>query len=150
MNKQPLWKDLLALLWARGATYDSRFAHFQEWVLIILGRGKNGACTVLRCVIKAWHRDGEVAFHARPRIDASGVMSDIFQSCRRMPGPWEWVEEVDRLCHKERGISPGRIVLALMLDALSGRSPLFRLPQAFAKMDTELLLGEANFPGQTQ
>ncbi len=29
------------------------------------------------------------------------------------------------------------------LDALSGRSPLFRLPQAFAKLDTELLLGEA-------
>jgi transposase len=56
------------------------------------------------------------------------------------------VEEVDRLCGKERGISPGRIVLALMLDALSGRSPLFRLPQAFAKMDTELLLGEAISP----
>ena len=29
-------------------------------------------------------------------------------------------EEVDRLCHKERGINPGRIVLALMVDALSG------------------------------
>ena len=56
------------------------------------------------------------------------------------------VEEVDRLCDKERGISPGRIVLALMLDALSGRSPLFRLSQAFAKMDTELLLGEAISP----
>jgi transposase len=42
------------------------------------------------------------------------------------------VEEVDRLCDKERGISPGRIVLALM--------------QAFAKMDTELLLGEAISP----
>jgi transposase len=56
------------------------------------------------------------------------------------------VEEVDRLCHKDRGISSGRIVLALMLDALSGRSPLFRLPQAFAKMDTELLLGEAISP----
>lgn len=53
------------------------------------------------------------------------------------------VDEVDRLCGKERGISAGRIVLALMLDALSGRSPLFRLPQTFAKMDTELLLGEA-------
>ena len=59
------------LQWLSGHTLSSRFAHFQEWVLIILGRGKNGACTVLRCVIKAWHRDGEVAFHARPRIDAS-------------------------------------------------------------------------------
>jgi transposase len=53
------------------------------------------------------------------------------------------VEEIDRLCSHERGISPGRVVLALMVDALSGRTPLFRLPQAFAKVDTELLLGEA-------
>src|SRR5512143_2858527 len=56
------------------------------------------------------------------------------------------VEEIDRLCSHERGISPGRIVLALMVDALSGRTPLFRLPQAFAKLDTELLLGEAISP----
>lgn len=56
------------------------------------------------------------------------------------------VEEVDRLCGHERGISPGRIVLALIVDALSGRTPLFRLPRAFAKLDTELLLGEAISP----
>jgi transposase len=55
----------------------------------------------------------------------------------------EVVEEVDRLCGSKRGVSDGQIVLALILDALSGRSPLFRLPQAFAKLDTELLLGEA-------
>jgi len=56
------------------------------------------------------------------------------------------VEEVDRLCSSKRGISDGQVVLALVLDALSGRSPLFRLPQAFAKLDTELLLGEAISP----
>jgi len=56
------------------------------------------------------------------------------------------VEEVDRLCGSKRGISDGQIVLALVLDALSGRSPLFRLPQAFAKLDTELLLGETISP----
>lgn len=50
------------------------------------------------------------------------------------------VEEVDRLCGSKRGVSDGQVVLALVLDALSGRSPLFRLPQAFAKLDTELLL----------
>jgi transposase len=53
------------------------------------------------------------------------------------------VEEVDRLCGSKRGVSDGQIVLALILDSLSGRSPLFRLPQAFAKLDSELLLGEA-------
>jgi transposase len=56
------------------------------------------------------------------------------------------VEEVDRLCGSKRGVSDGQVVLALILDALSGRSPLFRLPQAFAKLDTELLLGEAISP----
>jgi transposase len=56
------------------------------------------------------------------------------------------VEEIDRLCSHERGISPGRVVLALMVDALSGRTLLFRLSQAFAKVDTELLLGEAISP----
>jgi len=35
-----------------------------------------------------------------------------------------------------------------MVDALSGRTPLFRLPQAFAKLDTELLLGEAISPAK--
>lgn len=53
------------------------------------------------------------------------------------------VEEVDRLCGHTNGLSAGRVVLALILDTLSGRTPLFRLPQAFAKLDTELLLGEA-------
>gem|GEM_PF-4967027 len=40
------------------------------------------------------------------------------------------VEEIDRLCGPKRGISGGQIVLALVLDALSGRSlpdrPTFR------------------------
>jgi len=52
------------------------------------------------------------------------------------------VDEIDRLCGPKAGVSHGRVVLALILDALSGRTPLFRLPQAFAKLDTELLLGE--------
>jgi hypothetical protein len=53
------------------------------------------------------------------------------------------VEEVERLCGHKNGISPGRVVLALLVDALSGRTPLFRLPHVFANLDTELLLGEA-------
>jgi transposase len=56
------------------------------------------------------------------------------------------VEEVDRLCGPKRGVSDGQIVLALVLDALTGRSPLFRLPQVFAKLDTGLLLGEGLSP----
>jgi transposase len=43
-------------------------------------------------------------------------------------------------------MSPGRIVLALVIDALSGRSPLFRLSSAFSHLDTGLLLGKEISP----
>ena len=39
-------------------------------------------------------------------------------------------------------VDAGTVVLALVLDTLSGRSPLYRLEEFFAQQDTELLLGE--------
>lgn len=53
------------------------------------------------------------------------------------------VEEIDRLLGCNMEVSPGKIVLAMILDALSGRSPLFRLKESFADKDIGLLLGEA-------
>jgi transposase len=50
-------------------------------------------------------------------------------------------EEVNRLCGGQNDLSPGLVVEAMVLDTLSGRSPLYRLEHAFAKMDLELLLG---------
>jgi transposase len=44
-------------------------------------------------------------------------------------------------------VDAGTIVLGLVLDTLSGRSPLYRLEEFFAHHDTELLLGKA-FPPQ--
>jgi transposase len=52
------------------------------------------------------------------------------------------VEEIDRLLDCDMEVSPGKIVLAMILDALSGRSPLFRLKESFADKDVGLLLGE--------
>jgi hypothetical protein len=52
------------------------------------------------------------------------------------------VEEIDRLPDCNMEVSPGRVVLAMILDALSGRSPVFRLREFFADKDIELLLGE--------
>jgi len=52
------------------------------------------------------------------------------------------VEEIDRLLDCDMEVSPGRVVLAMILDALSGRRPLFRLQQFFADKDIEFLLGE--------
>jgi transposase len=40
-------------------------------------------------------------------------------------------------------VDAGTVVLALVLDTLSGRSPLYRLEEFFAQQDTELLLGKA-------
>ena len=43
----------------------------------------------------------------------------------------------------EMNVDAGTVVLGLVLDTLSGRSPLYRLEEFFAHQDTELLLGKA-------
>ncbi len=50
------------------------------------------------------------------------------------------VEEIDRLVDRDMEVSPGRAALAMILDALSGRSPLFRLQEFYADKDRELFL----------
>ena len=52
------------------------------------------------------------------------------------------VETVNRLAPTQMGVKPGTIVLGLVLDTLTGRSPLYRLVEFFEGRDTELLLGE--------
>ncbi len=59
------------------------------------------------------------------------------------------VEEIDRLLDCDMEVSPGRVVLAMIMDALSGRRPLFRLREFFADKDVELVLGEDIPPVQT-
>jgi len=51
-------------------------------------------------------------------------------------------EEVDRLCAMESDVRPGIVVSAMILDTLSGRSPLYRFERFCSELDTELLLGE--------
>src|SRR5262249_8421682 len=43
----------------------------------------------------------------------------------------------------EMDVDAGTVVLGLVMDTLSGRSPLYRLEEFFAHQDTELLLGKA-------
>src|SRR5262244_4256373 len=43
-------------------------------------------------------------------------------------------------------VDAGTVVLALVLDTLRGRSPLYRLEEFFAQQDTALLLGKAILP----
>ena len=52
------------------------------------------------------------------------------------------VEEIDRVVRWEIEVSAGRVMLALILDALTGRIPLFGVSEFVADKDVELLVGE--------
>jgi transposase len=56
------------------------------------------------------------------------------------------VEAINALVPTEMAIDPGTIVLGMILDTLSGRSPLYRLEEFFTHQDTALLLGKAVAP----
>jgi len=51
------------------------------------------------------------------------------------------VEIIDRLVTTEMAVEPGVIALGLVLDTLSGRSPLYHLQTAFEDCDRALLFG---------
>ena len=52
------------------------------------------------------------------------------------------VEAINQLVPTEMAIDSGTIVLGMILDTLSGRSPLYRLEEFFTHQDTALLLGK--------
>ena len=56
------------------------------------------------------------------------------------------VETVDRMVDSQMELSPGMAVFAMVLDTLSGRTPLYRLTEFFEEKDTALLLGSAIEP----
>jgi len=57
------------------------------------------------------------------------------------------VETIDTMVQNQMQVGAGMTVLAMVLDTLSGRNPLYRLQSFFEDKDTELLLGEAVDPG---
>ena len=57
------------------------------------------------------------------------------------------VEIINNLIPSEMNAEPGIIFLGLILDTLSGRTPLYRLENFFSHQDTELLLGRDVSPG---
>jgi len=56
------------------------------------------------------------------------------------------VEVSNQVVPTEMAIDPGTIVLGMILDTLSGRSPLSRLEEFFAHQDTARLWGQAVAP----
>ena len=53
------------------------------------------------------------------------------------------VNTINRLVPSRMEIPPGTLVLAMVLDALSGRHPLYRIDSFYKNKDIELLLGQA-------
>ena len=51
------------------------------------------------------------------------------------------VETLDAMVDSEMELSPGIAILAMVLDTLSGRTPLYRMEEFFQEKDTELILG---------
>lgn len=58
--------------------------------------------------------------------------------CRRLG----LVEVVNDIVSSQMDLSPGVVVQAMVLDTLSGRSPLYRIKEFLAGQDVELLVGE--------
>jgi transposase len=56
------------------------------------------------------------------------------------------VEVINQVVPTEMDVDPGTIVLGMILDTLSGRSPLYRLEEFFTYQDTVLLLGKEVAP----
>jgi len=53
------------------------------------------------------------------------------------------VDTINHMVDTEMDLQPGPIVLGMVMDTLSGRSPLYRLGNFLEEKDIELLLGEA-------
>lgn len=51
------------------------------------------------------------------------------------------IETFDTMVNSQMELSPGVAVMAMVLDTLSGRTPLYRLEEFLFEKDTELLLG---------
>lgn len=56
------------------------------------------------------------------------------------------VETINTMVATEMDLPPGDAVLALILDTLTGRTPLYRLEESLSETDTELLLGKSIDP----
>jgi transposase len=73
------------------------------------------------------------------RMYEYGYLPMVAAYCRRLG----LVEVVDTAVQSQMQVQPGLVVQAMVLDVLSGRTPLYRLEVFLARQDVELLLGEA-------
>lgn len=58
------------------------------------------------------------------------------------------VEIINQLIPSNKKVDHGTMILAMVIDTLTGRNPLYRLEEFYSKQDTELLLGKEIHPSQ--
>jgi transposase len=58
------------------------------------------------------------------------------------------VETLDTMVDSQMELAPGVTVMAMVLDTLSGRTPLYRLEEFFQEKDVELILGQNVSPAR--
>ena len=78
----------------------------------------------------------------RSCLDIEAQQVDHLPIIKTFADDLDLVETVNRLVPTQMEVKPGIVVLGLVLDTLTGRSPLYRLVEFYEGRDTELLLGE--------
>jgi len=74
----------------------------------------------------------------RMQVTRADHLPVIAAYCRRV----NLIDIIDRVVPTEMEVSVGTIIQGMVLDTLSGRSPIYRLTRFFEHQDTELLLGK--------
>ena len=69
------------------------------------------------------------------RVDHLPIVSAVCQNIGL-------IETVNQLVPTEMAVDVGTVVQAMVIDTLSGRSPLYRMEEFMTQMDSELLLGK--------
>ena len=84
----------------------------------------------------------ELSIDPTSGLDIDAQQVDHLLIVKAFADDLDLVETVNRLVPTQMEVKPGTIVLGLVLDTLTGRSPLYRLVEFYEGRDTELLLGE--------
>lgn len=84
------------------------------------------------------HLPDELAGLRDARVYNHGFLPIAAAYCKKL----KLTEVVNQMVSSKMELPPGLVVQAMVLDVLSGRSPLYRLENFLATQDTELLLGK--------
>lgn len=75
-------------------------------------------------------------------LDVEAQQVDHLLIVKAFADDFDLVETINRLVPTQMEVKPGIIVLGLVLDTLTGRSPLYRLMESYERRDKEILLGK--------